>query len=53
MVYRYKPDTRVGGEKINTQVYPAISAGCWLVWRLPTSHISHRKTTGATVLQVG
>lgn len=53
MVYRYKPDKRVGGEKTNTKVYPAISAGRWLVWRLPASHISHKKATGVTVLQVG
>lgn len=53
MVYRYKPDKRVGREKTNTKVYPAISAGHWLVWKLPASHISHRKMTGTTVLQVG
>lgn len=53
MVYRYKSDKRVGREKTNTKVYPAISAGCWLVWRLSASHTSHRKVTGATVLQVG
>lgn len=52
MVYRYKSDKGVGGEKTNTKAYPAISAGYWLIWKPPASHISPRKVTGATVLQV-
>lgn len=47
MVYRYKPDKRVEREKTNTKVYPATG------WRLSASHISHKKVSGVTVLQVG
>lgn len=47
MVYRYKPDKRVERETTNTKVYPA--TGC----RLSASHISHKRVSGVTVLQVG